>query len=374
MGEQHSAFWGDSEDAPVPIGLVDPPDLPRAPTIEPPERDLAATVATNPTTPEPADPRRNGSAFRDDYLLRARAQVPQEGWRRALHLASFGLVNLGPSPAELQRRELEAEAKGAVAGCRRIAVISRKGGVGKTTTTLMLGHTFASLRGDRVVALDGNPDAGSLGYRVASQTPATVTDVLAEASSISRYSDVRAYTSQAPSRLEVVASDDDPRITQALEEGDYERVVDVLERHYNLILLDTGTGILDSATRGILALADQLVVVMAPSLDGARAASLTLDWLDQHGHKALTSNAVAVINAVRDRSGLIELERVSEHFSLRCRQVVEIPFDAELEAGATSALDDLRAKTRDSYLELAAAVAGGFGSTARDTSSSQVNR
>jgi putative peptide zinc metalloprotease protein len=377
MGEQHSAFWGDSEDAPVPIGLVDPPDPPGGPATEVHERDSVAAVPAHPGSPapEPADPRGSGSAFRDDYLLRARAQAPQEGWRRALHLASFGLVNLGPSPAELARRELEAHAKVAVPGCRRIAVISRKGGVGKTTTTLMLGHTFASLRGDRVVALDGNPDAGSLGYRVARQTPATVTDVLAEASSITRYSDVRAYTSQAPSRLEVVASDDDPRITQALEEGDYERVVDVLERHYNLILLDTGTGILDSATRGILALADQLVVVMAPSLDGARAASLTLDWLDQHGHRALTSNAVAVINAVRDRRGLIELERVSEHFSLRCREVVEIPFDAELEAGATSALDDLRPNTRDSYLELAAAVAGGFGQTARNQpSNGQVNR
>ena len=377
MGEQHNAFWGDSDDAPVPIGLVTPPDPPGAHDLDPPGRASIAEVANNPdpSTPKPPDPSGNGSAFRDDYLLRARAQAPQEGWRRALHRASFGFVNLGPSPAELQRRELEAQAKGAVSGCRRIAVISRKGGVGKTTTTLMLGHTFASLRGDRVVALDGNPDAGSLGYRVQRQTPATMTNVLAEASSITRYSDVRAYTSQAPSRLEVVASDDDPRITQALEEGDYERVVDVLERHYNLILLDTGTGILDSATRGILALADQLVVVMAPSLDGARAASLTLDWLDEHGHRALTSNAVAVINAVRDRRGLIELERVSEHFSLRCRQVIEIPFDAELEAGATSALDDLRAKTRDSYLELAAAVAGGFGSTARiQTTNGQVNR
>ena len=44
-------------------------------------------------------------------------------------------------------------------GSRRIVVLSRKGGVGKTTTTLMLGHTFASWRGDRVVALDGNPEA-----------------------------------------------------------------------------------------------------------------------------------------------------------------------------------------------------------------------
>ena len=74
----------------------------------------------------------------------------------------------------------------------------------------MLGHTFASLRGDRVVALDGNPDAGSLGYRVRKETAATVTDLLADEQEIIRYADIRSYTNQAPTRLEVVASDDDP--------------------------------------------------------------------------------------------------------------------------------------------------------------------
>ncbi len=49
-------------------------------------------------------------------------------------------------------------------------------------TTLMLGHTFASLRGDRVIALDGNPDAGSLAYRVRRETSNTITGLLASES------------------------------------------------------------------------------------------------------------------------------------------------------------------------------------------------
>ena len=368
MGTSDSAFWGSSDDAPTPIGiappsepsqLVGPAPVPVAPALES-ERDSAHGEALDDNSADP-EPSLAAPAFRADYLLRARAQAPTRGWRLGLHRATGGLVNLGPSPAEIAERELETRVKAPVAGCRRIAVISRKGGVGKTTTTLMLGHTFAAARGDRVVALDGNPDAGSLGYRVPRQSPATVTDLLGDAPSVSRYAVVRSYTSQAPSRLEVVASDDDPRITQALDEHDYAVVVEALERHYNLILCDTGTGILDSATRGILSLADQLVVVMAPSLDGARAASLTLDWLDEHGHGSLTTGAVAVINAVRSRTGLIELDRVAEHFALRCRAVVEIPWDAQLEAGAESALDDLRRPTRDAYLGLAAAVADGFG-------------
>jgi hypothetical protein len=91
-----------------------------------------------------------------------------------------------------------------------------------------------------------------------------VTNLLADEQDIIRYADIRSYTNQAPTRLEVVASDDDPRITTALGEENYRRAIALLERHYNLILLDTGTGVLESATKGILQLADQIVVVMSP--------------------------------------------------------------------------------------------------------------
>jgi hypothetical protein len=47
--------------------------------------------------------------------------------------------------------------------------------------------------------------------------------VLADEQEIIRYADIRAYTNQAPTPLEVVASDDDPRITTALGEEDYRR-------------------------------------------------------------------------------------------------------------------------------------------------------
>ena len=47
--------------------------------------------------------------------------------------------------------------------CATIAVMSPKGGVGKTTITTLLGAMFALLRRDRIVAIDTNPDFGSLG-------------------------------------------------------------------------------------------------------------------------------------------------------------------------------------------------------------------
>jgi putative peptide zinc metalloprotease protein len=309
----------------------------------------------------PASGRSTATAadFTADRYLRGQNPPPRDGWRRFVYWLTGGRINFGPSPSELAERQLIARAKAPVAGCRSIAVISRKGGVGKTTTTLMLGHTFASLRGDRVVALDGNPDAGSLGYRVRRETAATVTNLLADEQEIVRYADIRTYTNQAPTRLEVVASDDDPRITTALGEEEYRRAIALLERHYNLILLDTGTGVLESATKGILQLAEQIVVVMSPSLDSARAASSTLDWLNENGHAELVRNAIAVVNAVREE-GLVEVDKIKDHFQGRCRAVVEVPWDPHLSAGAETQIDRLRPVTRRAYLEVAAAVADGF--------------
>ena len=314
--------------------------------------------------PAPARSVRPGAGdFTPERMIRTTPDAPSAGWRRAIFALSGGLIAVGPGPQEIRQRELIASVKTPVVGCRKIAFISRKGGVGKTSTCLLVGHTFATLRGDRVIAVDGNPDAGTLGHRIRRETTANLTSLLADAGRIERYADIRGYTSQAPSRLEVVASDDDPRITQAIGESEFHRVVQLLERHYNLVCLDTGTGVLESATRGILDAADQIVVVGVPSLDGARAASSTLDWLDENGYRHLVDGAIAVLNAVGRTVGLVDIDRIEDHFAQRCRACVRIPWDPHLEAGAEATVEQLRPATRNAYLELAAAIGSGFTAT-----------
>lgn len=300
------------------------------------------------------------AAFTEETMLCRRVPPPRQGWRHGLYFATNGRVNVGPSVAERREQERISRVRKPLRGPRRVVTLSRKGGAGKTTTTLMLGHTLAVHRGDRVVALDANPDAGSLIYRVRRESAATVTSLLGERELITKYADLRAYTSQTPSRLEVIASDDDPNISQALGDRDYRAAIDLLTQHYNLILIDTGTGILDSAVQGILREADQIVVVMPPALDGARVAAGTLDWLDQHGHADLVESAVAVINTTRGSPRWLQLDEIEKHFSARCAGTVRIPWDPALESGAATDLDDLRAATRDAYLELAEMVADGF--------------
>ncbi len=338
-----------------------------APSPAPEELPMLA-AAPPPAAPDPdlGDPVtvRGPSAedFDEQVMLRHRRPAPPGGWRRGVHRVSGGLLTPPPSPAQRRHDALVERVRTPVTRSRRIVVLSRKGGAGKTTTSVMLGHVFATHRGDRVVALDANPDAGSLPLRVERQTDATITTLLADADHIDRYSAMRRYTSQAPSRLEVVASDDDPTISQALGAHDVHRALDLLDRHYSLVIVDTGTGVLDEAIQQILREADQVVVVMPPAFDGARVAASTLDWLEEHGHRRLVRGAVAVINAVKGEGGHVMLDEIERHFDARCSATVRIPWDRGLQAGGCVGLDGLRPATRQAYLELAGVVADRFSS------------
>ncbi|MFZ0218063.1 MAG: hypothetical protein WAM30_19185, partial [Candidatus Dormiibacterota bacterium] len=169
---------------------------------------------------------------------------------------------------------------------------------------------------------------------------------------------VRGLTSQAPSRLEVVASDNDPRITESLGRDDMARVIAVLARHYSIVICDTGTGILEGATQGVLGSADQVVLCAAPSIDASRVTALTLDWMDQNGHSDLARNAVVALNGIRQ--GLGDTDLLERYFQRRCRAVVRIPHDKRLAIGGETTLEELQPATRSAYLRLAAAVASGF--------------
>ncbi|GAA1868374.1 MinD/ParA family protein [Pseudonocardia ailaonensis] len=359
---------------------VDQPDPPRHPEparddvatppsgahARPPMRDVGrwtdpGAVAAQEAQRARSDEREAPADLSTARLLKpSKRRTPRTGWRRFLYLLSGRTINPGESPQDIHERELTVRVNQALIGCHKIATLSLKGGVGKTTITATLGATFASLRGDRVVAVDANPDRGTLSQKVPLETSATVRHLLRDSQRVRRYTDVRAYTSQAPSRLEVLASEQDPAVSEAFSEDDYRRTVTLLEHFYNIVLTDCGTGLMHSAMYGVLGVADQLIIVSSGSIDGARSASATMDWLEAHERGDLVRNAVVVINSVHRQAGAVDLDRVEQHFAGRCRAVIRIPFDAHLEEGAEVDLDRLTQPTRIALLELAASVADGF--------------
>ncbi|MEY9878290.1 MinD-like ATPase involved in chromosome partitioning or flagellar assembly, partial [Streptacidiphilus sp. MAP12-33] len=267
---------------------------------------------------------------------------------------------LGGKAAEANRAQQLAVIRTPVMTSYKIAVISLKGGVGKTTTTTALGSTLASERQDKVIAIDANPDAGTLGRRVRRETSATIRDLVTAIPHLRSYMDVRRYTSQATSGLEILANDVDPAVSTTFNDEDYRRVIGFLGQQYPIILTDSGTGLLYSAMRGVLDLADQLIVVSTPSVDGASSASTTLDWLTAHGYADLVQRSITVVSGVRETSKMIKVDDIVAHFQTRCRGVVVVPFDEHLAAGAEVDLNRMKPKTREAYFHLAAMVAADF--------------
>ncbi|MER6458666.1 AAA family ATPase, partial [Streptomyces sp900105245] len=291
-----------------------------------------------------------------DRLLNNKRQKARSG-RPAAASSRF---KLGGKKEEAERQRKLELIRTPVLSCYRIAVISLKGGVGKTTTTTALGATLATERQDKILAIDANPDAGTLGRRVRRETGATIRDLVQAIPYLNSYMDIRRFTSQAPSGLEIIANDVDPAVSTTFNDEDYRRAIDVLGRQYPVILTDSGTGLLYSAMRGVLDLADQLIIISTPSVDGASSASTTLDWLSAHGYADLVSRSLTVISGVRETGKMIKVEDIVSHFETRTRAVVVVPFDEHLSAGAEVDLDMMRPRTREAYFNLAALVAEDF--------------
>ncbi|MET8509352.1 AAA family ATPase, partial [Streptomyces sp. NPDC004787] len=291
-----------------------------------------------------------------DRLLRNNKQKPKS----SRNPGASSRFKLGGKKEEAERQRKLELIRTPVLSCYRIAVISLKGGVGKTTTTTALGATLAIERQDKILAIDANPDAGTLGRRVRRETGATIRDLVQAIPYLNSYMDIRRFTSQAPSGLEILANDVDPAVSTTFNDEDYRRAIDVLGKQYPIILTDSGTGLLYSAMRGVLDLADQLIIISTPSVDGASSASTTLDWLSAHGYAELVQRSITVISGVRETGKMIKVEDIVQHFQTRCRGVVVVPFDEHLAAGAEVDLDMMRPKTREAYFHLSAMVAEDF--------------
>ncbi|MFF1838920.1 SCO5717 family growth-regulating ATPase [Streptomyces sp. NPDC058231] len=357
-----------------------PAQIPAQPPVQHQPQPQPQPHPQQPPQGPPVDPR-TGSAWptpvTHDQRERSVPGAPL-GYTAAVELSSDRLVRgkqkakssrtpsaasrfkLGSKKEEVERQRKLDLIRTPVLSCYRIAVISLKGGVGKTTTTTALGATLATERQDKILAIDANPDAGTLGRRVRRETGATIRDLVQRIPYLNSYMDIRRFTSQAPSGLEIIANDVDPAVSTTFNDEDYRRAIEVLGRQYPIILTDSGTGLLYSAMRGVLDLADQLIIISTPSVDGASSASTTLDWLSAHGYADLVQRSITVISGVRETGKMIKVDDIVQHFETRCRGVVVVPFDEHLSAGAEVDLDMMRPKTREAYFNLSAMVAEDF--------------
>ncbi|PSK97294.1 MinD-like ATPase involved in chromosome partitioning or flagellar assembly [Murinocardiopsis flavida] len=302
----------------------------------------AATPAPARPVPEPAD---EPAAPPDSGATR--------GWRRLARVVTGGNASAAAKTdvPEADIRRLRTE----FTGTRRIIVLGCTGGAGQSMTALMLGHTLAAHRDQRVVAVDVNPGGAGLSRRIRTETTETLTSLFANAERIQGYAGMRGYTSQSPSGLEVVTTLDDPYV-QTLDDRDYVGLAQLLERHYEITLLDPAA----PGVARALPIADALVLVAPANADAARAVAMTFEWLDGHGYANLRAKSVVVVNGVSRRS-LADVDAAEQVARGRCRAIARVPWDDHL-ASARAVIDvsALRPTTRRAHAALGGVLAGGF--------------
>ncbi|GAA3408041.1 hypothetical protein [Streptosporangium vulgare] len=282
------------------------------------------------------------------------------GWRR------LAQVVIGPGGGgRTDGSEIdEARARAVFSGSRRVVVLGCTGGAGQTTTALMLGHTLARYREDRILAVDASTGSHALSSRIQGESPETLSSLLSGLDDVQGYLGMRAYTSRCASGLEVLAGDSDAGAEQRLSDralfSDRRlgQVMDMLDRHYKTIVVDPAAAL---AAR-VLPYADQLVLVVPASEDGPDAVAMTYEWLDGHGCADLRHRAVMVVNGVSRRS-MADVEQAEAVARGRCRAIVRVPWEDALAPGRADRVEPshLRAPGRRAYLALAGVVVAGFG-------------
>lgn len=309
-------------------------------------------------TPEPA------AMLTADRLIDTSSRnrpTPESGFRKFVYYLTLKTVNLGDSLKVRERKALDARIGANLeGGARFVPVLTRKGGVGKTTVSTLLGMALSLSREDRVIAIDANPDRGTLAERISKSTRFTVRDVVNRAAAIDGFTDFSTMVSRDVTRLDVLASDSDPMLSEAFNEGDYNVVADMAARYYSIVLTDCGTGIVHSVMRPTLQRASGLVIVSGGSVDEARLASETLTWLEANGYGDLVRNAVVALNTATQATQLVKLDEIEQHFKTRVRAVVRVPYDEALAAGSVIKFKELKKGTQQAARELAALVVDGL--------------
>lgn len=274
---------------------------------EPPAQQEASSVAAAQLEVRPAGRHRYRPADLTIEAPPTRLERARAKWRE--------LDNLGRLDARITEPRLQH--------CATIAVVSPKGGVGKTTVTALLGTLFSLLRRDPVVAVDTNPDFGSLG-RVLTPEQSWYVDDLArlvlEDDELSLTS-LDSLLGRAVHGLLVVPAPTEPERMTALDEDAYRRVITRLKDFFSLILLDCGTGLQDPALSAAIAGADQVVLLTDAQPATASLVAESTELLHQWGRPI-----TVVVNRMPPKGAKLDIEALSRYLPA-ARGLVVVPDD-----------------------------------------------
>ncbi len=248
-------------------------------------------------------------------------------------------------------------------GPKILAFANPKGGVHKTTATVLAAATIGGARGRGVIAWDDNELRGTLGLRAGSARHArTIRHLLRDLVElegmaghqvVERLDDYLRHASDGT--YDVLAGEENPRFAQRLDQHTVRRVLELLCRTHDVICVDTGNNVESANWQTVLRACDQLVITSVPREDAAFTADWMIDLLHETGLGELANNAVTVLSCATPGQSSM-LEDLRRHFASRTRAVVTVPFDPSLETGSSIDYAALQPATKRAWVTAAATM------------------
>jgi MinD-like ATPase involved in chromosome partitioning or flagellar assembly len=335
-----------------------PPQQPiPAPPLAPPRpavsfRPAAPAAIPAPAVSVPPEPRADAAA----PVPAPGAQLPERGWRRIVRLATFGLINPGPSAAQLQEAQSEAAIRTVLHGNYKVGVLG-KGGVGKTSVAASVGSLFAELRQqDHVVAIDADTAFGRLGSRIDPRSTGSFWELTSD-QNLRSFTDVVGHLGRNSVGLHVLGGEPASGPRRVLDPAIYREAALRLDRHFTISVIDCSSTMDSPVTQEVLRDLDALIVVSSPWADGASAAARAIEWLSDQGMASLLRKTIVVLNDSDGHADKRTRELLAREFLDHGQPVVEVPFDPHLRPGGVIDVNrEMSPATRRGFLQVTATV------------------
>ena len=202
---------------------------------------------------------------------------------------------------------------------RLLAVVSTKGGVGKSTIAINTAVHAAATTNQRVLLVDASLQLGVS----ASLLNLTPTITIADLASMQDRLDatmLREVTTQHESGLHVLPAPPTPAEASEIDDTCMSVILGVAKSAYDLVIVDSFP-LLDATTLAILDRADHVCVVtenVVPTLTGTAAMLKTLDQLDVG-----TSNRTLVLNRHQRCAGSLSASEVEQQMGEPAAAVIK---------------------------------------------------
>ena len=329
---------------------------------KPAPEEPVVDIATEPVIPappveKPAVPLTAAELFSPEGT----SEVAKSGIRGLL--AKTGL-EIPPGRAELQRIAIADRLRDDETTIRQatfpravgVLVANRKGGAGKTPTSLILGGILASIRGGSVAVLEVSDDPGTLTLRSEGNPARGLEALLGDVDTIRTAGQLSSYTAPQTSFASVIGT---VRRRRQLMGPDIRNLSAVIDDHYAIRVMDSGNQPSSSAFGGAIGSADVLVIPALNSADTVLEAVDLIEELRARGGRAQTLADRAVIVRLIDGrleqpqlvsrlTGLLEAQNVAA--------IYEIPFDQHIAERGPITISHLAATTRAAFTAAAAGV------------------